>query len=286
MDSGDFYITLQSDSNPNFFGQNTITDFRNQFSPPIKLDGQYEVALVECTYVHSEVIVEKGEKICTHNSTLITAKHDHTSIESILRELNIQGLSLINGSIVDSFSSERVDVHESSDEDEEWRDVEDLIHDKKTNRIYKEIRPPYSSFRTYEQSTFSSIKFNHPSVAAHQNHLKILWEPKIASIIGYNSDSDTYDQAVYAKTGMTEMFVYCDIVHLQRVGGDMVPLIKKMSYTGIDQTPLTREFVHNQYKRVSKNEIDSIRMYIRTESGAPVPLRFGNFSATLHFRPL
>ena len=66
MDGRDFYITLQSDSNPNFF-KNTITDFRNQFSPPIRLDGEYEVGLVECTYVHSDVIAEKGERICTHN---------------------------------------------------------------------------------------------------------------------------------------------------------------------------------------------------------------------------
>ena len=293
MEPRDFYITLQSDSNPNFFQRNTITDFRNRFSPPIKLDGEYEVALVECTYVHSDVIAEKDEKICTHNNVVLTASRDYTSIESLIKDLGIRDMSLENGSIVDNFKSPTTSTSYVEEEEEE----EEVERARTSNRLVQPVdrlqelkkaeqrRKEFTSYRSYEQSTFSTGRFNHPTVKAHHNRQKIHWEPKFAAIVGYNPENDSYDHAVYSKTGMTEMFVYCDIVHLQRVGGDMVPMIKKMSYTGQDQVPLTREFVHNQYKRVSKNEIDTIRMYIRSESGAPLPLRFGNFSATLHFKP-
>ena len=59
MDS--FYITLQSDSSLDHFPSNTITSFRNHFGEPIRLDEHFEVALVECSYVHSSRIFAKGE---------------------------------------------------------------------------------------------------------------------------------------------------------------------------------------------------------------------------------
>lgn len=275
MEAHDFYLTLQSDSNPDFF-KNTITDFRNQLSPPIKLDGEYEVALVECTYVHSDVIVQKGEEICMYNLRKYKAQKDHTRIEDVVRELNIKGLDVVDGSIRDSSSPPPKTQEEI--ETEEWRWVED--EEPLANQVRKQ------TYRSFDQSIFSSISYNQPTVVAQNNTLQIKWEPKIAALIGYNDETDKYEHEVYSKTGITEMFIYCDVVHLQRVGGDMVPLLKKTAYVGEDRKPTTREFVHNQYRRVAKNEIDNIRMYIRTESGAPLPLRFGNFSATLHFKPV
>ena len=233
MEARDFYITLQSDSNPNYFTKNTITDFRNRFSPPIKLDGEYEVALVECTYVHSDVIVEKDEKICTYNGVVVTAHRSYTSIENMLRDLAIPGLSLVHGSIVDdnliANAKSKKEEHTSSDDDLDEFEGEEALDDSAdilTNRIKKTktvVQKLYKPFRSYEQSTFASLSFHHPSVPAHMNRLNFKWEPKIATII--NPETKAYDYAAYSKTGITEMFVYCDIVHLKRVGGGMVPLI-------------------------------------------------------------
>lgn len=98
MEERDFYVILQSDSCPNYF-VNTITDFRNIFSPPIKLEGRFEVALVECSYVHSNVIIERGERICTYNGELITANKNYTELTELIEDLKIDGMKIENGLI-------------------------------------------------------------------------------------------------------------------------------------------------------------------------------------------
>ena len=56
----DFYVTLQSDSSSSHYPENTLTSFRNHFSEPIRLENdRYEVALVECSYVNSQAIIER-----------------------------------------------------------------------------------------------------------------------------------------------------------------------------------------------------------------------------------
>jgi hypothetical protein len=264
MEERDFYVTLQSDSCPNFF-INTITDFRNQFSTPIKLDGRYEVALVECSYVHSSVIIERGEKICTYNDKVFSANKNYLDLKEVFEDLKVPGLKIENGMILFT-----------QDESEKPSNILEEL--KRTNQIVKE--------RSYDRGVFSLERVKRPKIERHKNILGIKWEPKISSILGYNAETEEYEHEIFEKAGMTEMFVYCDIVSLQRVGAELVPLLKKMSYEGENGKITMREFVHNQYKEVVKSEIDSIRTYIRSENGLPVPLQYGNFSATLHFRPV
>lgn len=262
MEERDFYITLQSDSSPDFF-TNTITDFRNQFSPPIKLDGSYEVALVECSYVHSSVIIERGEKICTYNENDIYANKNYLDLKEVFEDLKIPGLKIEDGLIVFSKNESETQRNNTSA--------------TRTNQIIKD--------RKHDGSAFSHGSIKRPKIEKRKNISGLKWELRIATMLGYNTETAQYEHEIFDKAGMTEMFVYCDIVNLQRVGAELVPLLKKMSYEGENGKITMREFVHNQYKEVIKSEIDSIRTYIRSENGLPIPLRFGNFSATLHFRP-
>ncbi|CAF1137833.1 unnamed protein product [Brachionus calyciflorus] len=48
-----FYVTLPSNSSMDLYPENTMTDFSVLLKEPIRLDVQYEVALVELTYKHS-----------------------------------------------------------------------------------------------------------------------------------------------------------------------------------------------------------------------------------------
>src|SRR5882757_4099384 len=55
----DFYVTLQSDSSSTHFPNNCITSFKNYFPEPIRLEHEkFEVALVECSYVHQDYILQ------------------------------------------------------------------------------------------------------------------------------------------------------------------------------------------------------------------------------------
>lgn len=58
------YVHLQSDSSPEFFPNNTISDFRNQLAGPLDLDPEfYEVALVQCSYVYNPPCIKAGKEI-------------------------------------------------------------------------------------------------------------------------------------------------------------------------------------------------------------------------------
>lgn len=58
------YVHLESDSSPNFFPENTISDFRNQLAFELDINPvNYEVALVQCSYVYNPPYLRKGMKI-------------------------------------------------------------------------------------------------------------------------------------------------------------------------------------------------------------------------------
>jgi hypothetical protein len=221
MDS--FYITLQSDSAPEHYPGNKITNFKNRFAVPLRLDrGVFEVALVECTYVHSNAFIKKGELIFTEGETKkMTADKDYKTLN----------------------------------------DLQTFI----TKNIKNELK--------IENKTVTS---NHPNVT---------WSPKVANILGYENGKG-YIHECFFNAGQTLMFVYCDIIDLQRIGNEMAPLLRRMIYSSDskEETITTREFTHLQYANIVPDEIDTIHMYIMSEIGEPIPLSVGSFSATLHIR--
>ena len=81
----DFYITLVSDACGTTFPNNLITDFRNILSHPIELSGHYEVALVNCTYVHSNARILKGEEflICKYSDKTEVSLYTTTNIVTL-----------------------------------------------------------------------------------------------------------------------------------------------------------------------------------------------------------
>ncbi|CAF1087738.1 unnamed protein product [Brachionus calyciflorus] len=48
-----FYVTLPSNCSMDLYQNNTLSEFAVQLKEPIRLDVQYEVAVVEFTYKHS-----------------------------------------------------------------------------------------------------------------------------------------------------------------------------------------------------------------------------------------
>ncbi|CAF1087084.1 unnamed protein product [Brachionus calyciflorus] len=68
-----FYVTLPSNSSMDLYPENTMTDFTVLLKDPIRLEVQYEVALVDLTYKHSwslEVVYHDGENIQSFTSRL------------------------------------------------------------------------------------------------------------------------------------------------------------------------------------------------------------------------
>ena len=246
MDS--FYITLQSDSSLEHFPSNTITSFRNHFGEPIRLDEHFEVALVECSYVHSSRIFAKGEFLGQIGDG-----------EGRVEDLKAP---------VDLFSVE---------------DIAIAVTEQKQTARHSYIRLGYESIEPRPRGEGKKIASIHNTVKQvvldTENFGPI---PRLYHILGW--DGGWYGLEVFGPHRRTQLYIYCDIVQHQRIGHERAPLIRKMTYTGKHGELLTRSFSHLEYRDIAYNEFDRIWIYLRNESGEPPPLMCGSFSCTLHFR--
>ena len=235
---GDFYITLQSDSSLDYFPNNTISNFKNHFSETVRLEDEFEVALVECSYVHSSLLVCKGDKIGDaiglNRKGEIHAKRDLLDVADLEAEL------------------------------EQYKNEVDPLHND-ILIIYQEM---------YSMENVSFIK--------EVKNFK--FTPRLENVLGWSNERKDYSLGIFPSATRTQLYVYCSIIEGQRVGSEVLPLLRKMSYVGKHNEIMTRSFSHLQYASVGYNEIDNIWIYIRNESGDPPPFTSGTFSCTLHFR--
>lgn len=84
--------------------------------------------------------------------------------------------------------------------------------------------------------------------------------------------------------GSRKIFVYTDFVQDQRVGDQMAPILRMTDYSGNQNELVIKTFDNPHYIKLSKDYIDNIRIYMKSEIGEELPLTFGTTSCTLHFR--
>jgi hypothetical protein len=106
------------------------------------------------------------------------------------------------------------------------------------------------------------------------------------SIIVAKNETVTIDgsQNVHFELGSRKVYVYTDIIQEQRVGDQVAPILRITDYSGTQEGLVIKDFNQLHYIRPNKDYIDSIRIYLKTETGEDLPLTFGTTSCTLHFR--
>lgn len=258
-----FYVTLDSGASPQFFDKNKISDFRNKLSTPIKLEhDQFEVALVECSYIHSELIVAKGEllfKSKTYYENTVSDNFENILFLKVRAERNIYNIDEL---------------------------LLDLSKQDK-NITFKKFEVNYVQIETTINCTIS-IEFS-PKIAAilgiEDSNNFIL--PEKNSKLSSNQKEFVYkiSEKINIYAGQTRMFIYSDIINPQYVGDSMTPLLRSFIYVGNEHDQgVTKSFKHLQYMDVKYPEFEYIHIWIRNESGESVLFESGTFSVTLHFR--
>jgi hypothetical protein len=136
------------------------------------------------------------------------------------------------------------------------------------------------------EELIEELKSSNVNISFSQNRITsivpVKWSEKLNNIFGF--ENGRYVHEVFFKTGQTQLFIYCDIIELQRVGNEMAPLLRVITHEGTHGQITNRTFLHLQYVPVTFDYIEFAHMYILNESGLPPPLTVGSFSATLHFR--
>lgn len=112
--------------------------------------------------------------------------------------------------------------------------------------------------------------------------------PQIAYICGFSTPllsgvtvaSDPFD----IRGGLSTLYVYCDIIVPQIVGGSRAHLLRDVHVNAKPGTVVQETFIDPHYLPILYKDINAIRIEVRGESGRLVPFRYGTVSAKLHFR--
>ncbi len=107
---------------------------------------------------------------------------------------------------------------------------------------------------------------------------------RLNHLFGWSSSCQNYNLGIFPPAERTHLLVYCSIIEGQRVGNEVVPLLRKMTYVGRHNQVTTRNFPHLQYLGLAYREFDSIWIYSKDESGRFLPFINGSFTCVLHFR--
>jgi hypothetical protein len=89
------------------------------------------------------------------------------------------------------------------------------------------------------------------------------------------------------KAGFRYCFVYSDIVENSLVGGEQSPLLNIVPIDS-DRDITCFQPTHISYKRLTKRNLDTIRLYISTETGSAIKYstnRTASITARLHIKP-
>ena len=83
---------------------------------------------------------------------------------------------------------------------------------------------------------------------------------------------------------MTSIYVYCNIVQPQVVGGTNAKLIRNIAVDEKMGKIATRTFTNVQYIPVQTKSFGDIEILLRDDTGNPIPFERGKSTVTLHFK--
>lgn len=101
----------------------------------------------------------------------------------------------------------------------------------------------------------------------------------------YKQTSTTFAET---RGGRYRLFIYTDIIRSIHVGDTMSNLLRMVEIPNHCEfgDQISFRYEKPEYKRLASNQISSIQVYIKDDSGADVPFEFGRTIVTLHFRKI
>jgi hypothetical protein len=263
-----FYVTLDSGASSNFFPNNKISDFRNKLSNQIKLEhDQYEVALVECSYIHSDAVIIDGE-------LLFRSKTSYPSVSTGKQHVYTKGHAKGNIKTAKELLAQLTEEHQdiqytlSNDGFVQFKIL-------KGPSIHVEFSKKVAAVIGLDSTVLESIQLGNKN----STQKKFLSEDEQFAMHRARN-------RLHLSAGQIRLFVYCDVISPQYVGDTMAPLLRCFMYAGKRKhdESVTRSFDHIQYLSVKYPEFEMIHVWLKTECGDPILFETGTFSCTLHFR--
>lgn len=285
-----FYVTLPSNSSTSLF-DNTISNFTTQLHIPIRLNGPYEVGLVEFSYDHYWK-VHVGKLIYNHNAKN-DASHRIFEFEIIHQEGDsIEKLVMGINNLIDKYIIEF--------EINERKNLDGKILTEKEMRvfIYKQMfekQQPSDPNKPIHFLKFN--KFNHQlEINTLTKHDMIKLEGIIVDLLGLNKSpflnkqmspvniDRKYQNGIYV---INNLYIYTDIIKYQYIGDTLSPLLRTINIP-FNEILSTESVIYDSphYTPVNKSSIDTINIKIKDDLGNSIRFERGKSIVKLHFRPI
>lgn len=264
-----FYITLPSNSSIGYYPNNTVTNYITQLSHPIRLEGEWEVAVVEVIYPCTFLTLTESSKIFLYVNTNLntdSATSDQDSkTPNTEDELSIPILKIF--SIPEKEYNDGKEVVNTINKLEEFTKYAMFDFDRNTKKVTIHTRPQVFQMEL-----------------THTLALQLGFDPNENDLITHNKSIRPSDLHL----GLPhQIYIYCDIVDMQFIGDTMAPLIQMAT---VDTTNYTHganksvQFLNPHYIPVLKSSFESIEIDLRDHTGKPLAFQFGTSCVKLHFR--
>ncbi|GBO15550.1 hypothetical protein AVEN_196089-1 [Araneus ventricosus] len=143
----------------------------------------------------------------------------------------------------------------------------------------------------FKEFKFISLRLSADSrVGLHvPQHTVVTFGEKLKDLLGFSRQ--TFDHGDYKseyvlelRAGITEVYVYCDIVSPSLVGDSLASILKIIPVANEHSEQIVKTFSVPLYFRVKKQFFDVIEIEMRTSSGTPIKFISGKTNLVLSFR--
>jgi len=246
-----FYLTLPSNSSVDYYPQNTVAQYTTKLNSLIELDGDWEVGLTEISFPFE--IENVLEEECYFN--ISQRGSSHTFMRVTLPAGHYKGLEKLVSQI-------------------------DISMKVRMGGSFAREVPVGFSFVKSEGRVRMSI---------YQN-LCVEFSPVLARMLGfrhnvkYSGTSVLAERRMQFRSFVRSIYVYCDLAEHVPVGDTKAPLLRIVNRTSNDNENVHETFNPVLYVPLQKKCFDSVEINLMTDSGFPVPFRFGKSFVVLEFR--
>lgn len=257
-------IVLVSNASMDLFPWNNLSDFRVRLPQPVTLDQSYRVALTRISYTKSYfnydvkggfwvILSDTKEKYVPDKESINKCKLEckllpgYYTPQTFIDMINIQVSGVIIG------GTDR----------------------KKSDPVFK----LKNGFLFVEPGSFEN---------ASKNEIKweLLFDNKTNRFLGIDDKDPEKQRPVFMNQGLTDLFVYSDLVYPTIVGDSSCELLTILDgQTEKDFGAHCCEIFEDAwYHPLAKTSFQEIRIYIRTDTGEPPNFRFGRVNLRLSFK--
>ena len=241
-----FYITLPSNSSRDYYPNNTVACYTTKLADKVELDGAWEVGLAQITVPFAVDNIAHGQYYY----------YDLFISDEFFRKFALPPIYL--------------------------KQVHKLIE---VMHIVQEVDPLFIEFSFSYKANRVLVR----TIGTAYSNISVQFSPDLAHMLGFKEDRKYSDAEAEHPPSMTlgdvySMYVYCDILEHVAVGDTKASLLRIVDKPRRSDGNVHQTFNPILFVPLQKKNFDTVEINIMTDTGVPVPFRFGKSAVVLEFR--